>query len=198
MKSKTLPPKSRKPASKPEVVIKKYNDRRLYDPSASRYVKLEDIAGMVREGIDVKVVDARSGKDLTYLILTQIILEDARARETPLPLQLLQQLVRASDKATHEFLTWYLDSTLDLYQKAQEALRTRLPDAKNVVARPFEFVRSLLAQHGWPPAAAAPASSEVEQLRRLEELEARPNPRTRDGGGRTSHQAKRKVPAAGA
>src|SRR5579872_1128509 len=95
--------------SKPPRVIKKYSDRRLYDPSASRYVTLEDIARMVREGAELKVVDARSGKDLTYVTLTQIILEDARQRETPLPLHLLEQLVRASDKATHEFLSWYLN-----------------------------------------------------------------------------------------
>ena len=140
----------------PKLVIKKYSDRRLYDTSASRYVKLDDIARMVRDGIDVKVVDARSGKDLTYLILTQIILEHAREQQIPLPLQFLQQLVRASDKATHEFLSWYLNSTLDLYQKVQGKLRTRLPEAKAAVGRPVEFVRKLLAGHSWPPPAPAP------------------------------------------
>src|SRR5215470_12952314 len=92
--------------SKPTVVIKKYSDRRLYNASASRYVKLDDIARMIREGIDVQVQDARTGKDLNYMTLAQIVVEDARERETALPLQLLQQLVRASDKATHDFLSW--------------------------------------------------------------------------------------------
>lgn len=174
MKSKSG---SRNPASdksKPQLVIKKYSDRRLYDSSASRYVTLDDIARRVREGIDVKVVDARSGKDLTYLILTQIILEDAREQQIPLPLQFLQQLVRASDKATHEFLSWYLNSTLDLYQKVQGTLQTRLPEAKAVVGRPVEFVRNLLAGHSWPPPGSAPDTTEVEHLRQLvKELEAR-------------------------
>jgi polyhydroxyalkanoate synthesis repressor PhaR len=166
--------KSGSDESKPKLVIKKYSDRRLYDPSASRYVKLDDIARMVREGIEVKVVDARSGKDLTYLILTQIILEDAREREAPLPLQFLQQLVRASDKATHEFLSWYLDSTLDLYQKVQDTIRTRVPEAKSVVGRPLEFVRKLLADRPWPPPAPASELSQVEQIRqRLDEMEKR-------------------------
>ena len=48
------------------VVIKKYGNRRLYDTAASCYVNLDQIAGFVREGRAVKVVDAKTGKDLTY------------------------------------------------------------------------------------------------------------------------------------
>ena len=156
----------------PEVLIRKYSDRRLYDTSASRYVKLEDVARMVRDGIDVRVVDARSGKDLTDVVLTQIIVEDARDREAALPMQLLTQLVRASDKATHDFLSWYLDSTIDLYKKAQDTVQTRLSDAKNVVASPLEFVRNLLSGH---TSQAAPSpTNEVEELRRrVQELQSR-------------------------
>ncbi|HLN00645.1 MAG TPA: polyhydroxyalkanoate synthesis regulator DNA-binding domain-containing protein [Bryobacteraceae bacterium] len=157
--------------SKPNVIIKKYSDRRLYDASASRYVKLEDIAAMVRDGIDVQVLDARTGKDLTNMVLMQIVMEDARERETALPLQLLRQLVRASDHATHDFLSWYLNSTLDLYQKAQTSVRTRLSEAKSVVSSPLEFVRGLIGGQQWPPAAEP---GEAEELRRrVAELEAR-------------------------
>jgi len=156
----------------PEILIRKYSDRRLYDTSASRYVKLEDIARMVRDGIDVRVVDGRSGKDITHLVFTQIIVENAREREIALPLQLLTQLVRASDKATHDFLTWYLNSTLDLYKKAQDSVHTRFADAKNVVSSPLEFVRSLLSGRSDTP--PKPEAKEVEQLRRrVEELQTR-------------------------
>ncbi len=160
----------------PEVLIKKYSDRRLYDSGASRYVKLADIARMVRDGIDVRVVDARTGKDLTHIVLTQIIMEDAREREIALPLQLLRQIVRASDSATHDFLSWYLNSTLDIYQKAQKTLQTRVSDAKTAVSSPIDFVRNLLAGHsGQPPAEGSEAEArEVEKLRRhVEELQAR-------------------------
>ena len=157
--------------SKPNVIIKKYSDRRLYDASASRYVKLEDIAAMVRDGIDVQVLDARTGKDLTSVVLMQIVMEDARERETALPLQLLRQLVRASDQATHDFLSWYLNSTLDLYQKAQTSVRTRLSEAKSAVSSPLEFVRGLIGTQQFPPAAEP---GEAEELRRrVAELESR-------------------------
>jgi len=155
----------------PEVLIRKYSDRRLYDTGASRYVKLKDIARMVRDGMDVRVVDGRTGKDLTHIILTQIIVEDAKERQIALPLQLLTQLVRASDKATHDFLTWYLNSTLDLYQKAQDTVSTGLAEAKHAVSSPLNIMRNLLAGHVWPP---APEGREVEELRRrVEELQAR-------------------------
>jgi polyhydroxyalkanoate synthesis repressor PhaR len=155
----------------PEVLIRKYSDRRLYDTGASRYVKLDDIARMVRDGSDVRVVDGRTGKDLTHIILTQVIMEDAKERQIALPLQLLTQIVRASDKATHDFLSWYLNSTLDLYQKAQNTVNTRLSDAKNAASAPLDYVRKLLAGHSWPPAAEG---GEVQELRRqVEELRAR-------------------------
>ena len=156
----------------PEVLIRKYGDRRLYDTSASRYVNLKDIARMVRDGIDdVSVVDSRSDRNLTHIILTQVIVEDAKEQQIALPPQLLTQLVRASDKATHDFLSWYLDTTLDLYQKAQKTVSTRLSEAKNVVSSPRDFMRNFLAGQSSPP---APEGGEVEKLRRqVEELQQR-------------------------
>jgi len=160
----------------PSVLIRRYNDRRLYDTSASGYVKLEDIARMVREGADVKVVDARSGRDLTSVILTQIIVEDARDRDSALPLQLLRTLIRASDHATHDFVSWYLNNTFELYQKAQEALRTRISEAKSAAASPLDFVRRLLPLPGETTATPVPPASdaaEIESLRRqVKKLEA--------------------------
>jgi polyhydroxyalkanoate synthesis repressor PhaR len=152
---------------KRDVTIRKYSDRRLYDTGASRYVTLEDIARMIREGDEVQVLDSKSGKDITRLILTQIVVEDARGRESGLPMQLLRQLVVASDHATHEFLSWYINGTLELYKKAQESVHSGLSGARRVVTNPLEFVRNLMSEHGTPPA-------EVEALRRrVEELEAR-------------------------
>ena len=54
---------------------------------------------MIREGVDIQVVDARTGEDLTRVVLTQIILEDAKEQPTGLPLELLRELIMASDRA---------------------------------------------------------------------------------------------------
>ena len=63
------------------IVVRKYENRRLYDTSSSRYVNLPEIAQMVREGAEVQVVDAKSGEDITRVILTQIIHEVARQKK---------------------------------------------------------------------------------------------------------------------
>ena len=60
------------------IVIRKYPNRRLYDTSSRRYVNLDDVAALVRQGTNFQVVDAKTGDDLTRVVLTQIIVEDAR------------------------------------------------------------------------------------------------------------------------
>ncbi len=141
-----------------KALIKKYENRRLYDTAASRYVNLEDVARLVKEGADVQVVDARTGEDLTRVTLTQIIMEDARGAGSGPPLELLRKLIVASDRATHDFLMWYLTTVTEMYQKAQGALHVR----------PLDAVRSFFSP------AAPSAADEVEALRqRVQELENR-------------------------
>jgi polyhydroxyalkanoate synthesis repressor PhaR len=54
-------------------VIKRYSNRKLYDPQASRYVTLEELAAMIRGGREISVVDVATGEDLTSVVLAQII-----------------------------------------------------------------------------------------------------------------------------
>ena len=167
-----------------KVVIKKYGDRRLYDSNARRYVNLEEIALMIREGRDVEVLDSRTGKDLTRVVLTQIIMDDTREGQAALPLQLLRQLVVASDRTTHEFLSWYLDTAFELYTKAGTALRSGVSGAKAAVSSPVDFVRHLLSAQ---PAEPEKDSREIEELRlRVRELEERLARRERRQIGKTS------------
>ncbi len=77
------------------IVLKKYGNRRLYDTSASKYVTLPDVEAMLQRGQDVRVVDAKTGEDLTKEILVQIILEREGARDI-LPTAFLKQIVRVS------------------------------------------------------------------------------------------------------
>jgi len=155
------------------VVIKKYGNRRMYDTSASRYVNLDDLAGMVRDGKAVKVVDAKTGEDLTRLTLTQIISEDVKDKPTGLPLELLRQLIVASDQARQEFIMWYLRSAFDTYQKVQDALQTRLTDVQSAITSPLESMKRFLEAR--PAAAPLPEpESELKALRkRLVDLESR-------------------------
>lgn len=155
------------------VIIKKYGNRRLYDTAGSRYVNLDDIARLIREGEDVKVVDAKTGHDLTRVILTQIITEDAKDKPTGLPLELLRQLIIASDEVRQEFVMWYLKSAFDTYQKVQDAVQNRLSDVQSAILSPVETMKRFLGATA-PSQAQATAGEELDALRRrVAELEAR-------------------------
>ena len=91
-----------------QVVIKKYENRRLYDTTHSRYINLEEVAQTVKEGHDVRVVDAATGEDLTRVVLTQIIMENAKESESAFPLDVLRQMVVASGRATQENTLKYI------------------------------------------------------------------------------------------
>ncbi len=160
---------------KPEpVTIKKYGNRRLYDATNSRYVNLDDIATLIRQGKDVQVIDAKSGRDLTRVTLTQIITEDAKDKPTGLPLELLRQLIMASDQVRQEFVMWYLKSAFDTYQQVQDAVQNRLSEVGSAILSPVETMKRFLS----PP--RQETNAEIAALRkRVAELEARLQPTTR-------------------
>jgi polyhydroxyalkanoate synthesis repressor PhaR len=124
------------------VTIKKYGNRRLYDTSTSQYINLEKIATLVRNGKEVRVVDAQTGKDLTRVTLTQIIVEDAKDEPTGLPLALLRQLIVASDRVGREFVMWYLNSAFSAYHKVQESLQSGLSEVRSAVLPPLPMTGS--------------------------------------------------------
>ncbi len=95
------------------TIVKKYSNRRLYDTELSRYITLDELADTVRRGVDVQVVDAKTGQDLTQATLTQLILEGPAAKLLPVPL--LRRLLRMPDDAIGEFFSKYVTWTLDLY-----------------------------------------------------------------------------------
>jgi len=152
------------------AVIKKYANRRLYDTSTSRYINLEDIAALVRNGKDVQVVDASTGEDLTRVTLTQIIVEDAKDQPSGLPLELLRQLIVASDRVGQEFIMWYLKSAFDAYQKVQSSLQTRLSEMQTAALSPIQMMKSLL-QSPAPEKSDDQGPELLELRRRLAELE---------------------------
>ena len=165
-----------------KIVFKKYGkNRRLYNTSASRYVNLDELAALIREGTEVQVIDAQSGEDLTALTLTQIIMEDAREKPNGgLPLELLRQLIVASDHVGREFIMWYLRSAFDTYHKLQGALENGLSEVNQAARSPLQLVKNLIQGTVSPsstPKSQAPETADGEELRKLRqriaELEAR-------------------------
>jgi polyhydroxyalkanoate synthesis repressor PhaR len=156
------------------ILIKKYSNRRLYDSTNSQYVNLDDIARYVREGKDVQVVDAKTGQDLTRVTLTQVITEDAKGKPTGLPLELLRQLIVASDEVRHEFVMWYLKSAFDTYQKVQDTVQSRLGEVQSAILSPVDMMKKFVgAPQPAPSQPQSQAEPELDALRkRVADLEA--------------------------
>lgn len=146
------------------ILIKKYENRRLYDVTNSRYVNLDEVARFLKDGYDVRVFDAASGKDITRIILTQIIVEDARDPDSTFPLDLLREMIISSGRASQETALRYMKSMLNMYQDTYRAM--------SPAANPFDFFRgggtAAPSSQGAPPAAETMATSEesVDELKR--------------------------------
>lgn len=75
-------------------LIKRYENRKLYDTEERRYICLEEIASLIRKGVNVEVVDNSSGEEITTQTLTQVILEEGKRGRNPLTKDLLHELIR--------------------------------------------------------------------------------------------------------
>ena len=86
-------------------IIKRYQNRKLYDTDASCYVTLDEIAEMIQQGEEVMVVDNRNQKDITAATLTQIIFEKQKRSESPVPISTLRHIIQQGDGSFSSFLS---------------------------------------------------------------------------------------------
>ncbi|MEM0961318.1 MAG: polyhydroxyalkanoate synthesis regulator DNA-binding domain-containing protein [Bacteroidota bacterium] len=134
-------------------IIKRYGSRKLYDTTESRYVSLDEVAGFVREGQDVQVVDNKTGADVTAVILTQIISDEGRSGTSLLSSGFLHDLLRMGERVV---------------KAGEEAVEASFVQARrnvdDLARRTVDRIR---------PAAVSDVQDEMARLRaRLDALEA--------------------------
>lgn len=103
------------------IIIKKYNNRRLYDTESSKYITINQVSEMIKAMKEVKVIDADSEEDVTAYILTQIVLEEAKSKKALLPVPLLHILIRYGDNILSEFFEKHLMKTIENYINQKSA-----------------------------------------------------------------------------
>jgi polyhydroxyalkanoate synthesis repressor PhaR len=111
------------------VIIKKYANRRLYNTESSTYITLEHLAVMVREKREFKVLDAKSGEDITHNVLTQIIMEEESRGTTMLPVNFLRQLIGMYGDSMQSMVPQYLEASLEAFQRNQSQFRDAMAGA---------------------------------------------------------------------
>ncbi|PJJ86525.1 polyhydroxyalkanoate synthesis repressor PhaR [Brevirhabdus pacifica] len=104
------------------LLIKRYASRRLYNTETSDYVTLEDIARFIRDGREVKIVDLKSGDDLTRQYLLQIIAEHESRGESVLPLGVLTDLVRSYTTQAQSVVPQFLAVSFDMLRDSQSRM----------------------------------------------------------------------------
>ena len=173
-----------------KLLIKRYASRRLYNAETSDYVTLDDIAGFIRAGREVEIIDLKSGDDLTRAYLLQIIAEHESRGENILPVEVLTDLVRSYTDQAQSVVPEFLAMSFEMLRDGQSKVMENLGGASNPLASMpgFEamqmqqkaFVKAMTG--GWaaqkepesPTAKKEPESGDLDDIRRqLAELQAK-------------------------
>ncbi len=115
------------------LLIKRYASRRLYNTETSDYVTLDDIAGFVRAGRDVQIIDLKSGDDLTRQYLLQIVAEHESRGDTVLPTNVLTDLVRSYTTNIQSVVPQFLAASFEMLRDGQSKVLENL----NVIPNPL-------------------------------------------------------------
>jgi polyhydroxyalkanoate synthesis repressor PhaR len=100
-------------------IIKKYQNRKLYDTKDSCYITLDEIATLIKKGEDVQVLDNRTKADVTSVILTQILVDQEKANKSILPLTMLKDIIQKGQGSLFEFIQRYVLLGVDSEQEKQ-------------------------------------------------------------------------------
>ena len=158
-----------KPADK--VTIKKYANRRLYDTESSSYITLDKLAGMIRDGRDFEVLDAKSGEDITHQVLTQIIVDEEARGTTMLPANFLRQLIGMYGGQSQAMVSPFLESAMEAFKKNQETVAGALSNtmfadlAKRNMAMFGGAAQAFTPTAAGKPGDSDPAASEIAKLK---------------------------------
>lgn len=147
------------------LLIKRYASRRLYNTETSDYVTLDDIAGFIREGREVQIVDLKSGDDLTRQYLLQIIAEHESRGENVLPVDVLTDLVRSYSSQAQSVVPQFLAASFEMLRDGQSKMMeniggipnpmAQMPGFEALQAQQQAFMQTMMA--GWPGAGSGPA-----------------------------------------
>lgn len=100
-------------------IIKRYPNRKLYDTNESRYITLNEIAQLLRDGIDVQVFDSRTGENMTSVTLAQVLVGEEKSHRRTIPIQRVASLIQHSG----EYLQKRLPSVNTIREEAEKKVQ---------------------------------------------------------------------------
>jgi polyhydroxyalkanoate synthesis repressor PhaR len=130
-----------------ERLIKKYANRRLYDASISRHVTLADIRQLIIQGEKIRVVEDKTNEDITRLILLQVIAEQEQFGKPILSTQLLESIIRFYGGPMQDYMTRYLETSVEAFMRQQEALQKQISQVLSSAPPPMNAMADLARQN---------------------------------------------------
>ncbi|MGE3692839.1 MAG: polyhydroxyalkanoate synthesis repressor PhaR [Novosphingobium sp.] len=153
------------------VIIKKYANRRLYNTQSSSYITLDHLAKMTRDDVDFKVLDAKTGADITHQILTQIIMEEESTGEQMLPVKFLRQLISMYGNSMQRMVPHYLEASMENFCANQAKFAKAFEESlgKNPFAKMAQQNLAMFraATSAFMPETVKPASPKPDDLSAL-------------------------------
>lgn len=125
-------------------IIKKYANRRLYDTGSSSYITLEDLKGLIASGVPVKVLDAKTKKDISREVLLQLVAEQESLGRPILNEAILTSLIRFYDHPMQKLASNYLETALGQLQDQRAHLSEKMQD---LMESPAGMVSELTRQN---------------------------------------------------
>lgn len=103
------------------ITIKRYPNRKLYSTESKQYITLEEIAALIRNDVEVSVIDAETGDNITAYILAQVIMGEEKRKTGSIPLRLLTTIIRGHEISL-DWAVHNLQNTVDglIYPKIRE------------------------------------------------------------------------------
>ena len=130
-----------------ERLIKKYANRRLYDASISKHVTLDDIRDLIVRGEKIRVVEDKSGEDITRLILLQVIAEQEQFGKPILTTQLLESIIRYYGGPMQDFMARYLEQSVGAFMRQQESVQQQISQMLTSAPPPMNAIAELTRQN---------------------------------------------------
>ena len=124
------------------LLVKRYASRRLYNTETSDYVTLEEIAGFIRAGREIQIIDLKSGDDLTRQYLLQIVAEHESRGESVLPVSVLVDLVRSYTTGVQSVVPQFLATSFEMLRDGQAKMLDQFQKANPLSSMPgFDAMR---------------------------------------------------------
>jgi polyhydroxyalkanoate synthesis repressor PhaR len=114
--------------SEPETIdLRRYPSRKLYNKNSSSYVRLPEVAEMVRRGANIRVEDTETGDDVTRAVLLQIIMEqEGQAAGSMLSADLMMDMIRLHQSKASEMMTGLFEQSVAFIRSQQEQLANQV------------------------------------------------------------------------